>query len=572
MFDRLWILDKGGYMIYDGDPVEALVYFKTETSQANAAESECPNCGNVETDNILHIIEVKVIDNSGYPGKERQISPKEWYEKYKKKMMPVLVEKPSKSVVPPSNFRVPKKTDQIRTFIRRNITRKFADRQYMTINLIEAPLLAFILGYISKFSQNGVYSFANNKNYPIFLFMAVIVALFIGLTVSAEEIFRDRKILEREKFLDLSRLSYLISKINFLFTLSAIQSLSFVLVASLILEIRGMIWQQWIILFSTACFGNMLGLNISAGMRTAVSIYILIPLILVPMLLLGGAMIKFDDLHKSISKKIYVPLAGDIMVTRWAYEALCVEQFKGNRFEKPFFAYDMEISQNDWYASFLIPDLKVKVDYCLSEVKNPDYKTKTETDFKKLNYHINYLSSISGIMPGKWIRNLNYKSFNESAAMDSKAFLDSVRTSFRLKGRLITYKRDTLYKQIANKMGEDQFMIMRDKNYNENLANVVLNRLSTDKIYDADDKLIQKADPIYMAPGSRLGRAHFFAPYKQIGDLKIETMIFNMITVWLMILGLFVTLYYNVLKRFIAYLESLKLPILRKFGRELLQV
>ena len=117
MFDRLWLLDKGGYMIYDGDPVEALVYFKTETSQANAAESECPNCGNVETDNILHIVEVKVIDNSGYPGKERQISPKEWYEKYKKKMMPVLGEKPSKSIIPPSNFRVPKKTDQIRTFI-----------------------------------------------------------------------------------------------------------------------------------------------------------------------------------------------------------------------------------------------------------------------------------------------------------------------------------------------------------------------------------------------------------------------------------------------------------------------
>ena len=265
-------------MIYDGDPVEALVYFKTETSQANAAESECPNCGNVETDNILHIVEVKVIDNSGYPGKERQISPKEWYEKYKKKMMPVLGDKPAKSVLPPSNFRVPRKIDQIRTFIKRNVTRKLADRQYMTINLLEAPLLAFILGYISKFSENGIYSFANNKNYPVFLFMAVIVALFIGLTVSAEEIFRDRKILEREKFLDLSRLSYLVSKINFLFAFSAIQSLSFVLVANSILEVRGMLFQQWIILFSTACFGNLLGLNISAGMRTAVSIYILIPL------------------------------------------------------------------------------------------------------------------------------------------------------------------------------------------------------------------------------------------------------------------------------------------------------
>ena len=233
MFDRLWILDKGGYMIYDGDPVEALVYFKTETSQANAAESECPNCGNIETENILNIIEVKVIDSSGHPGAERQISPKEWNEKYKKKMVPFLGKIPPHTGIPSSNFRVPKKADQIRTFIKRNLTRKLADRQYMFINLFEPPLLAFILGYITKYSENGAYTFADNKNYPVFLFMAVIVALFIGLTVSAEEIFRDRKILEREKFLDLSRFSYLISKINFLFTLSAIQTLTFVLVSQL---------------------------------------------------------------------------------------------------------------------------------------------------------------------------------------------------------------------------------------------------------------------------------------------------------------------------------------------------
>jgi ABC-type multidrug transport system ATPase subunit len=572
MFDKLWILDKGGYMIYDGDPVEALVYFKTETSQANAGESECPNCGNVETDNILHIIEVKVIDNAGLPGKERQISPQEWYEKYKKKMMPILGERPSKSVIPPSNFRVPKKMDQIRTFIRRNITRKIADRQYMIINLLEAPLLAFILGYISKYSENGIYNFASNKNYPIFLFMAVIVALFIGLTVSAEEIFRDRKILEREKFLDLSRLSYLISKINFLFALSAIQSLSFILVANLILGVRGMLLQQWIILFSTACFGNMLGLNISAGMRTAVSIYILIPLILVPMLLLGGAMIKFDDLHKSISKKIYVPLVGDIMVTRWAYEALCVEQFKSNRFEKPFFNYDMAKSQNDWYASFLVPTLKDKVDNCLRTGKDPDNRKNTEADFGKLKYHIINLSSSSGFIPGKWINQLNYKDFSLSVANSAKAFLDSLKTYFRLQTRLISYEEDSLIKKISTKMGENKFIELRSNNYNENLANVVLNNLSTNKIFDADDMLIQKADPIFMGPGSKFGRAHFFAPYKQIGNLKIETLIFNMITIWLMIFCLFVTLYYNGLKRFIRFLESLKLPILRKFGRELLQV
>lgn len=572
MFDKLWLLDKGGYMIYDGDPVEALVYFKTETSQANAAESECPNCGNVETDNILHIVEVKVIDNSGFPGKERQILPKEWYEKYRKKMMPSISGKPEKSVIPTSIFKVPEKKEQIATFIRRNITRKLADRQYMSINLLEAPLLAFILGYISKFSSNGVYSFADNKNYPVFIFMSVIVALFIGLTVSAEEIFRDRKILEREKFLNLSRLSYLVSKINFLFALSAIQTLSFILVANLILDTKGMLFENWLILFSTACFGNMMGLNISAGMRSAVSIYILIPLILVPQLLLGGAMIKFDELHSSMSRKIYVPIVGDIMVTRWAYEAISVEQFRRNKSEKPFFNLDTEISQTEWYASFLIPALKTTLNEITAGKKDPENKTDVEKDFKKLNYHLTELAAISKVNPGNLMSRLNYSAFTDSVGVETKAYIDSLRTVFRIKNRELSEKRNSLYKEISGKMGEEEFLKTKSENYNENLANIVLNRLNTGKIYDAGNRFIQKADPVFMKPGSKYGRTHFFAPYKQIGNLKIGTLVFNVIVIWVIIALLFITLYYNVLKRSIVFLESLKLPIVRKYGRDLLQL
>ena len=572
MFDRLWLLDKGGYMIYDGDPVEALVYFKSETSQANAGESECPNCGNIDTDNILHIVEVKIIDNSGLPGKERQVSPVEWYEKYKKKMMPALDGHPPKSAVPPSNFKVPEKSSQIVTFIKRNLTRKVADRQYMAINLLEAPLLAFILGYISKYSENGIYLFSSNKNYPVFLFMAIIVALFIGLTVSAEEIYRDRKILEREKFLDLSRLSYLLSKVGVLFIISAVQTLSFVVVANAILEVRGMLLQQWLILFSTACFGNILGLNISAGMRTAVSIYILIPLILVPQLLLGGAMIKFDDLHQSISRKIYVPVVGDIMTTRWAYEAICVEQFKSNRFEKPFFKYEMEKSQNDWYISFLIPTLNVKVDGCLSAGKKPENRDYSEENFRKINFHIKDLSELAGIKPGKWIGSLNYAGFNDIIADDTKQFLDSLKSLFRQKSRILTIQHDSLINLKKSQIGEEEFIRLREDDYNESLADFVLNRNNKNKIYEAEDKLIQKADPVFMKPGSKYGRAHFFAPYKQFGNLKIETLLFNMIAIWIMTIVFFITLYFNILKRFILFLETLKLPIWRKFGRELLQI
>ncbi len=571
MFDRLWILDKGGYMIYDGDPVEALVYFKTETSQANAAESECPNCGNIETENILHIVEVKVIDNAGFAGKERQVSPKEWYEKYKKKMMPVLQEEHGKTALPQSNFRLPEKWAQIKIFVKRNVTRKLADKQYMTINLLEVPLLALILGFLSKYSENNVYTFGANKNYPVFLFMAIIVSLFVGLTVSAEEIYRDRKILEREKFLNISRSSYLLSKISFLFVISAIQSLSFVLVANTLLEVKGMLFQQWLVLFSTACFGNMLGLNISAGMRTAVSIYILIPLLLVPMLLLGGAMIKFDDLHKSISKKIYVPVIGDAMVTRWAYEALMVEEFKSNKFEKPFFKYEMEISQTGWYTSFLIPTLKVKIDECKAAGKNPEYEELSRKNFRKLNFHLKELSSETGLIPGSWISSMNYSGFNDYYGDQAKKFIDSLSVLLRTKNRTVSERKDSLVEDIQKKMGEAEFQKLKEANYNESLMNIVLNRLNTNKIYESDNKLIQKADPVFMKPGSKYGRAHFYAPYKQIGNLKIRTLLFNVIAIWIMTIGLFVTLYLNALKRFIEFLETLKVPIWRKFGRELLQ-
>jgi len=570
LFDRLWLLDKGGYMIYDGDPVEALVYFKTETSQANAAESECPNCGNVNAEDILHIIEVKVIDNSGYAGKERQISPDEWYDKYRKKMMPLNVSKPGKTDLPSSNFKVPKKFYQIRTFITRNLMRKFADRQYMILNLLEAPFLAFILSYLSKYTINGGYVFAENKSYPVFLFMAVVVALFLGLMVSAEEIFKDRKILEREKFLNISRFSYLISKLHFLFILSAIQSLLFVLVASGILEIRGMMWQQWLILFTAACYGNLIGLNISAGMRTVVSIYILIPLILVPQLLLGGAMINFDDLHKSISNKVYVPVIGDLMATRWAYEAITVEQFKSNKFESPVFKYDLEESRNDYIARTLISELRTKVSLYKVDNNDPLFKESMEKDLRLLNFHIQDLSKISGISLPPEFNNLKYKNFNDFTADSIISYLTTLKQHFRLKAELADKQRALVIDETIKKIGIGGYVQLQDRYKNKRLDEVLKNENNPPDIYEGKKRIIQKTHPIFMIPDSKIGRAQFYAPYKVLGNKNIPTLIFNLSAMWIMISLFFVTLYYNLLKRFIDWLEALRLPFWRKFGRQLL--
>jgi hypothetical protein len=119
-------------------------------------------------------------------------------------------------------------------------------------------------------------------------------------------------------------------------------------------------------------------------------------------------------------------------------------------------------------------------------------------------------------------------------------------------------------------MGEAEFQKLRETDYNETLADIVLNRLSTIKIYETDKKLIQKADPVLMRPGSRYGRAHFYAPYKMLGNTVVDTLLFNTGAIWLLIIVLFVTLYFDLLKRFVFFLETLRIPIWRKFGRELI--
>src|SRR3972149_209918 len=87
---------------------------------------------------------------------------------------------------------------------------KLSNKQYLSINFLEAPLLGFILAFMVRFYNTDIsnktgYIFRENENLVAYLFMSVVVALFIGMMVSAEEIIKDRKILKREKFLNLSR-------------------------------------------------------------------------------------------------------------------------------------------------------------------------------------------------------------------------------------------------------------------------------------------------------------------------------------------------------------------------------
>ncbi len=558
LLDKLWIIDKGGYPIYNGNPLDALVYFRTISGHVSPGQTECTCCGNVSSEQILKIVEAKEVGKSGHYTQKRKTEPEQWYEHYKGKIAGRLEEKPVSNVLPPNNFSLPGIEKQFWIYSVRNYLAKISNRQYLLVSLLEAPVLAFILGYFTKYIHEGQYIFTENVNIPAFLFMAVVVALFLGMSLSAEEIIRDRRILERESFLNLSWFSYLNSKVGWVFLVSAFQMISFVIVGNLILEIRGMTLTYWLVLFSTACFANILGLFISSAFNSVVTIYILVPFLLVPQLLLGGVVVRFDDLHDNVADKRFVPVVGDLMASRWALEALAVEQFAQNRFQRHFFQYEQQNSYASFKSTFLIPRLIAKVELAERNLGLGIDSIPTARNLLILRNEIDYLQRVSGLMPFEFINRVNMADFDRFIAEETTGYLIYMRLHFSQIARQAAGRRDSVYRDLEMRTGSDQLQRLRQDYHNKALADLVQNRHEVNVIYKSEDRLIQKRDPIYLIPDSNWGRAHFYAPVKKFNNVYVDTLWFNISALWLMSLLLYLGILVHIPKKVVNYLESFR--------------
>jgi ABC-type multidrug transport system ATPase subunit len=562
MFDKIMIIDKGGYQIFYGNPSEAIVYFKTKASYANAYEDQCISCGNVNSDQLLQIIEAKVINESGKHTYIRKTSPQEWAQRFQEwigKTKPITYS--GDKSLPENYFSIPGLLKQSKIFFIRDLLSKLSNSQYVLISFLGSPLLALLLAYFTKYTTDGKYIFSENENLVSYMFMCVITSLFLGLIISAEEIVKDRKILKRESFLNLSWFSYLNAKVVIMFLISAIQTISFILIGNYILEIKGMDLSYWIVLFTTSCFANMLGLNISSAFSSVITIYILIPFILIPQLLFSGVIVKFDKLHKNkLSSIEYVPIIGDLMTTRWAFEAMAVEQFKKNKYERNFFSYDKEISNSDWYSLSLIKTLQNELQFFRNHKDDPGYKETLDHYLHKLDYYIDELNTQAGLGPvtGNWKASLNITDFNDEIGKEADKYLDSLFHKFRQIRTRFRDQRDSVSSALESKIGKPELVNLQNSYSNKQLEDVVLDRLNTKQFVETDLRIIQKADPAYMNPLSKTGRAHFYAPYKQVGNFKIDTFWFNLLVLWIVTSVLYGTLYYNLLQKLINVFENLK--------------
>lgn len=568
MFDKLIILDNGGHLIYSGNPINAITYFKSSIQSANWNENVCPTCGNVNPEQIFNIVESQVLNEYGSLTSTRKIAPSEWaemYQEYQKDEKKPTIKQFS---LPKINIKIPNLLHQFLIFVKRDLKTKLTNRQYLIINILETPLLAFLLAYIIRYynvSASKEYLLIDNPNITVYIFMSVIVAIFIGLTVSAQEIIKDRKIIKREHFLNLSRSSYLFSKIAILTAVSALQALTFVFIGNFIIGIKGMYFSYWLVLFSTWVFANMLGLNISDSFRTSVAIYIIIPFLIIPQIILSGVIVNFDNLNPSISTPNRIPWYGEIMTARWAYEALAVHQFKDNEYEKIFYPYDKKMSQADFKMNYWLTNLKNKIAFCKNNLteEDPEIKKQIDENFKTLKNELQKELNENPNIGFLHIENLTAKKLNEKIFNSTKRYLDSINVYYRDIYNSANKKKDRLTSYLENKEDID-FWYIKSHYRNENLADFVTGENQINRIVEYNNTLIQKNDLIYKDGTGYFVKAHFYAPRKQLFGIYFPTWIVNVIVIWAFSFLLFITLRLRTLKKLLDLFQDFNWQLKQK--------
>ncbi len=566
MFDTLIILDVGGFQIYYGNPVESVNYFQEIINAANKTPGACPECGNINPEQIFNIIETRVVNEFGRFTHTRKISPGQWYQYFKQKIKISKVVEVNDPL--PVVQRIPNWFKQLWIFIIRDVLAKVANKQYVVVTLILSPILAFFISYFVKYYdavgvESPHYTFFHNTNVPVYFFMSVVVALFVGLIVSAEEIFRDRKILKRERYLNLSSSSYLISKIFILFSISAFQTISFILLGNWILEIPFSELRYWLILFSCSCFANVLGLNISSAFDSAVTIYILIPILIIPQLLLSGVVISFDKFNPNVGRPNGIPVMGELMASRWAFEAYMVTQFKDNPFEKQFYKLDQQIALSEYKKVYYIPALESKLNFVLTNrgkwrdrsESNPVKKSldllRSEIKFELRKIGTDRFPELDKLQIGK---------FDSLTFHKTDTFLRTLSQYYSIRMTKAQSEKETMIVSLTDTPEKlEHYNKLRMLHENESVHDMVLNSKELTRIVEYKGQLIQKKYPIYFEdhrPANFLDfTANFYVPTKHFAGRVFDTYYFNIAFIWFISIMLYVALYYQWLRKLVNSFE-----------------
>ena len=245
------------------------------------------------------------------------------------------------------------------------------------------------------------------------------------------------------------------------------------------------------------------------------------------------------------------------MASRWAYEALAVNQFINNKYQKPLYEMERIMSEADYRKTYWIPELIKKIDEAtlFSNSDNIDEKNKLAADLELVKNELIRNNKLVPL-PFTEFALLEPNSFDASKAIKLKNYLNEKLLNFYKKKFNFTNNRRDEYVNSVTKTPEERekFNTLKEQYENENLNSLLKSKDDFSKIIETEGRLIQRSDPIFHNGDKDLFlRAHFFAPTKSIFGVLMDTFWVNVSVIWLMTLLLIITLYFETLKKFLDF-------------------
>jgi hypothetical protein len=145
------------------------------------------------------------------------------------------------------------------------------------------------------------------------------------------------------------------------------------------------------------------------------------------------------------------------------------------------------------------------------------------------------------------------------------SFLDKASLVYRNRYSKAVDERDRIYSDLLEDLGgEENFLLFKQKYYNKQLAAVVTNEKEIQQYSVHDGEMIPIKDAIFREPEPDSRRAHFYAPVKNLLSYRMDTFWYNLILIWIFTIMLLALLYYDVIRKGLTFMETLRLNRLNK--------
>ena len=248
------------------------------------------------------------------------------------------------------------------------------------------------------------------------------------------------------------------------------------------------------------------------------------------------------------------------MASRWAFEALAVNQFVENDYEKLFYDYDQQMSDANFKKNFWIPEMKAKVGKFKEYLRNKESADIQDltSDFKTVRGEVSKENKFNDAITFDELDQFTLDGINQELLDDFSTYLTTLN---KLYVRQWNYNIDEKDRVIREHQKTDEektaFNNLRNNFENESLSDLVTNKNEFNQITEYDGELIQRADPVFNIPDGF--RSHFYAPKKLVFGKYYSTKQVNVLVLWLMSIALAISLYFDGLKRLLNVFSEVKI-------------